>query len=370
MTGWLRDHRPGPGRSRRVAADAPARTTPTAATTRRPLTASERRRRIGSWLIPLLVFLAAFVPRLQTVGSASSDEPAWLRRSVHYVNAYTTFGSRERHLDLGGRRHDAGHHHRRGRRRGAPRLVGQPRPRPGRRQVRLRRVAPRAVPRPDAHGAGERAPDRRPLVGAAPLDQPSGRDRRRGDPRDRALPARPRRPPDHRLVRDALRRARRVRDRGGAGHPACPAQPHRRRNLAIVAGHRARRRGREQAVVPLGAAVRRRLDRPRRDAAAAARAARDRGRPARHRRERDRRAGDRVAGVVPGPDGSDRGDADLGRPGRDRAPAVLLRQGHHRPRRLVLPGGHGVPVDAVALPARARVAAGVRPAVGRGRTRC
>ena len=68
----------------------PARTAAPATKPRPVLTAAERRKRTVAWLLPVLVFLAAFVPRLQSVGSASSDEPAWLRRSVHYVNAYTT----------------------------------------------------------------------------------------------------------------------------------------------------------------------------------------------------------------------------------------------------------------------------------------
>jgi hypothetical protein len=62
----------------------------TGTTTSAADTARERRRRVGVWLVPVLVFLAAFVPRLQSVGVASSDEPAWLRRSVHYVDAYTS----------------------------------------------------------------------------------------------------------------------------------------------------------------------------------------------------------------------------------------------------------------------------------------
>jgi hypothetical protein len=50
----------------------------------------DRRRRLAAWLIPLAIFLAAFVPRAQSVGMPSADEPAWLNRSTHYLDAYSS----------------------------------------------------------------------------------------------------------------------------------------------------------------------------------------------------------------------------------------------------------------------------------------
>ena len=80
---------------------------------RPPLTAADRRRRAVAWLLPFLVFLAAFVPRLQSSAAGRElDEPAWLRRSVHYVTAYTTFDLTNATSISLRQQHDARHHDR------------------------------------------------------------------------------------------------------------------------------------------------------------------------------------------------------------------------------------------------------------------